>query len=309
MRSRCCVVDVDHRCAAGRSRSPPRRPCAGARRCPSGSTSRRSRGRGAAPRTRSAGRSPSRARLRARRRSPPRTGWRSRSRRRSWSARNAFDAYLIISADAGSVTRIGAWISRYTADTRTATSVSSQPMTTRCGARVSRTACPSRRNSGFDATPTSVTAPADLSTRADRVGGTDRHRRLVHDDRARPQHRRDLPRDAFDDGEIGGAGVRLRRLHADEHELGAAPPPLAAPTTNAAGPTRSLRGRARARPSSRIGTSPFDSARTRVLVDVGAHDVVAQVGEARRGRDARRTPRRSPRCHSRAPTNLRHKRV
>ena len=27
-------------------------------------------------------------------------------------ARNAFDAYLIISADAGSVTRIGAWTSR-----------------------------------------------------------------------------------------------------------------------------------------------------------------------------------------------------
>src|SRR3954463_666003 len=81
-------------------------------------------------------------------------------------ARNAFDAYLIISADAGSVTRIGACTSRYRSDTRTATAVSSQPITTRAGSRKSRTAVPSRRNSGFDATPTSLVAPAWLRWRA-----------------------------------------------------------------------------------------------------------------------------------------------
>ena len=35
-------------------------------------------------------------------------------------ARNAFDAYLIISADAGSVTSTGACTPRYSSDTRTA---------------------------------------------------------------------------------------------------------------------------------------------------------------------------------------------
>ena len=81
-------------------------------------------------------------------------------------ARNAFDAYLIISADAGSVTRIGALRLRYRSETRTATDASVQPMTTRFGSRKSRTEVPSRRNSGFDATITSSGgAPASASTR------------------------------------------------------------------------------------------------------------------------------------------------
>ena len=169
---------------------------------------------------------------------------------------------MIISADAGSVTRTGAWMSRYSSDTRTATAVSSHPITTRCGARVSRTACPSRRNSGLDATPTSVTVPADLSARGNRVGRADRHRRLVHHDGSGPQHRRDVTGDTFDDGEVGRAVLGLRGLHADEDELRVArrllraddepQPPARSPSSTSAG-----------RPSSRIGTSPFASARIR----------------------------------------------
>ena len=75
-----------------------------------------------------------------------------------------------------------------------------------------------------------------------------------------------------------------------------------APTTNFNRPELSPSATSAGRPSSRIGTSPFDSARTRVLVDVGADDTMAQVREARGGGDARRIPRRSPRCRSpRAP--------
>ena len=55
-------------------------------------------------------------------------------------ARNAFDAYLIISADAGSVTSIGASTVAYSALTRTALSGSSHPMTMRFGLRKSWTA-------------------------------------------------------------------------------------------------------------------------------------------------------------------------
>src|SRR3954452_20448921 len=81
-------------------------------------------------------------------------------------ARNAFDAYLIISAEAGSVTRIGACRLRYRSETRTATDASVQPITTRFGSRKSRTDVPSRRNSGVDATSTSSGgAPASASTR------------------------------------------------------------------------------------------------------------------------------------------------
>src|SRR5262245_17774606 len=83
-------------------------------------------------------------------------------------ARYAFDACLIISADAASVTTIGAGTPRYSSETRTATVASSQPMTMRCGWRKSRTAVPSRRNSGFDATRASCDTPDSASQRATR---------------------------------------------------------------------------------------------------------------------------------------------
>src|SRR3954452_14005102 len=70
-------------------------------------------------------------------------------------ARNALAAYLIVSADAGSVMITGALILSYSDDTFSAAAWSSQPITTRSGFRKSCTADPSRRNSGFDTTLTS----------------------------------------------------------------------------------------------------------------------------------------------------------
>ena len=177
-------------------------------------------------------------------------------------ARNAFDAYLIISADAGSVTSTGAWISRYTADTRTATSVSSQPMTTRCGASVSRTACPSRRNSGFDATPTSVTAPADLSARAtasveptgivDLLTTTVPGRSTGAISRATPST---TDRSA---APLSDCGV-CTQMNTNSAPAAAS----CALDTNRNRPDCSPSRTSAGRPSSRIGTSPFDSPRTR----------------------------------------------
>ncbi len=100
-------------------------------------------------------------------------------------ARNAFDAYLIISADAGSVTSTGACRPRYSSETRTAASGDVHPITIRSGARKSCTAWPSRRNSGFDATVTlSSDAPDSDRTRCTNSRGAHRHGGLVDHDRA-----------------------------------------------------------------------------------------------------------------------------
>ena len=70
-------------------------------------------------------------------------------------ARNAFAAYLMVSADAGSVTITGAPTPSYNDATFSAAAWSSQPTTTRSGLRKSCTAEPSRKNSGFETTLTS----------------------------------------------------------------------------------------------------------------------------------------------------------
>lgn len=70
-------------------------------------------------------------------------------------AKNAFAAYLIVSADAGSVTNTCARTLSYKPPTRIAAARSSHPTTTRSGRRKSSTAEPSRKNSGFDTTRTS----------------------------------------------------------------------------------------------------------------------------------------------------------
>ncbi len=67
-------------------------------------------------------------------------------------ARKALLAYLIVSAEAGSVTMSGAGTPTYSDATRMAALWSSAPMTTRSGCRKSCTAEPSRRNSGLDTT-------------------------------------------------------------------------------------------------------------------------------------------------------------
>ena len=69
----------------------------------------------------------------------------------------------------------------------------------RSGLRKSRTAWPSRRNSGFDATVTpSPATPASDEHPLHEAGRTDRHRRLVDDDGVRREHRRDLAGDGLD---------------------------------------------------------------------------------------------------------------
>src|SRR5438067_11237364 len=88
-------------------------------------------------------------------------------------ARKALDAYLMVSADAGSVTLTGAWMPSNRAATRPAVAWSSQPMTMRSGCRKSCTAEPSRRNSGLDATITSSRPNACSTTRVDPTGTVD----------------------------------------------------------------------------------------------------------------------------------------
>ncbi len=70
-------------------------------------------------------------------------------------ARNPFAAYLIVSADAGSVMITGVSMFAYSSATFSAAARFAAPMTTRSGMRKSLTAVPSRRNSGFDTTETS----------------------------------------------------------------------------------------------------------------------------------------------------------
>ena len=65
-------------------------------------------------------------------------------------ARNAFDAYLIISALAGSVRTTVAFRSVYSASTAAPSASSSAPITIRSGSMKSAMARPSRRNSGLD---------------------------------------------------------------------------------------------------------------------------------------------------------------
>ena len=88
-------------------------------------------------------------------------------------ARKALDAYLIVSADAGSVTITGALSAENRAATRPAAAWSSAPITMRSGLRKSCTAEPSRRNSGFDTTRTSSRRSACSTTRVDPTGTVD----------------------------------------------------------------------------------------------------------------------------------------
>src|SRR5439155_14095013 len=88
-------------------------------------------------------------------------------------ARKALDAYLLVSADAGSVTITGALSAENRAATRPAAAWSSAPITMRSGLRKSCTAEPSRRNSGFDTTRTSSRCSASSTTRVDPTGTVD----------------------------------------------------------------------------------------------------------------------------------------
>ena len=67
-------------------------------------------------------------------------------------AKKALDAYLIVSDVVASVTMSGAPVGAKSVPTAAAAAVSSAPTTMRSGCMLSRTAVPSRRNSGFDTT-------------------------------------------------------------------------------------------------------------------------------------------------------------
>ena len=130
-------------------------------------------------------------------------------------ARKALAAYLIVSADAGSVTITGAVMPRYSDATCTAAAWSSAPITMRSGLRKSWMAEPSRRNSGFDTTDTSLRPSARSTTRVE----PDRHGRLVDDHGLARQHRADLAGGGLDVGEVGRAVVALGGGDAEVGEL------------------------------------------------------------------------------------------
>src|SRR6266508_427930 len=88
-------------------------------------------------------------------------------------ARKALAAYLIVSADAGSVTINGAGTPRYSDATLMAAAWSSLPTTMRSGCKKSCTAEPSRRNSGFDTTATSGRRSTRSTTFVDPTGTVD----------------------------------------------------------------------------------------------------------------------------------------
>ncbi len=88
-------------------------------------------------------------------------------------ARNAFEAYLMVSAVAASVTSSGDRVPTNSSPTRAAAAWSSAPTTMRSGWRLSATAVPSRRNSGLDTTWTSWRPSTRSTTRVDPTGTVD----------------------------------------------------------------------------------------------------------------------------------------
>ena len=103
-------------------------------------------------------------------------------------ARKALAAYLMVSADAGSVTMNGVATPRYSEATRAAAARSSAPTTIRSGCMKSWTAEPFAEELG-------VRHHGDVRSTEhglDDLGRADRHRGLVDDDGALVEHRSDL---------------------------------------------------------------------------------------------------------------------
>ena len=122
------------------------------------------------------------------------------------------------------------------------------------------------------------------SSRATISGRTDRHRRLVDHDRARPRARARSRGTTASTAERSAAPVsRLRRLHAEEHELGVARRGRRRRRRSGSRPEPRPSATSAGRPSSRIGTSPFRQRADPLLVEVGAGHASA--------RGARGTPR------------------
>ena len=201
-------------------------------------------------------------------------------------ARNAFDAYLIISADAGSVTSIGASTVAYSALTRTVLSGSSHPMTMRFGLRKSCTAWPSRRNSGFDATETpSVGAPDSDSTRCTkRVEPTGTVDLLITTAPGRSTGAISR-RDRFDERHVRRTVLAERRRDAQEDELGV--------VRRGRGANHELQAAACEAGLDELGQAvledrdlPLAEAGDAIGVDVSAGHVVTEVRQARGCRES-----------------------
>ena len=96
----------------------------------------------------------------------------------------------------------------------------SAPTTMRSGWRKSATAVPSRRNSGLETTSKrSASDAVALDGAADPLVGVDRHGALFDDDLVAVERAGDLAGDGFDVGEVGVAGLGLRRADGDEDGL------------------------------------------------------------------------------------------
>ena len=92
----------------------------------------------------------------------------------SFVARKALEAYLMVSAVAASVTMRGACVVDATnCPTRAAAAWLLPPTTTRSGCRLSCTAEPSRKNSGFDTTTTSSRPSRRSTNNVDPTGTVD----------------------------------------------------------------------------------------------------------------------------------------
>ena len=198
-------------------------------------------------------------------------------------ARNAFDAYLIISADAGSVTSIGALhVAVELGDAHRRPR--GRRSRSRCGrGRGSRgPPCPRAGTRGSTRPSTSVERGAGLgrgsaaTSRVEPTGIVD----LLTTTVPGAQHRRDLAGDVLD----VRRGRPRRRRPAASARTGTRTRPsraaLAAPTTNAQPPAREALGdQLRAGPPR--GSAPRPSrAGDPLRVDVGAGDRVAEVGQA-----------------------------
>ena len=88
-------------------------------------------------------------------------------------AKKAFEAYLMVSAVVGSVSTIEAPVAPKSSATAVAARGSVEPTTIRSGARLSATAVPSRRNSGFETTAMSGRLIVRSTRSAVRTGTVD----------------------------------------------------------------------------------------------------------------------------------------
>ena len=161
---------------------------------------------------------------------------------------------------------------------------SSLPITTRSGCRKSLTAEPSRRNSGLDTTNTSLRPSACSTRRVEPTGTVD----LLTTMELGRQDRGDLGGRRLDVAEVGRAVLALGGRHAQVDELG---------VRGGGGRAQHEAQPARVRPSRTSSAQPGledgDLAPRQPLDllghHVGAHDAVAEVGEAGAGRQARRS--------------------